>query len=189
MPAFPELKEPLRKGRAGLRFEAEQDIPEVLIAHQDDPAMHVRLGLERPPSGAELGRRIERGPDDRRLGEAVRFTILDGESDTCCGQLDIHHVEWEHRRAEGGLWVAPGKRNLGLGSGALQLAAHWLFSRCGLGRLELLTEPDNLPMLRAARRAGMVQEGILRGYVRERGRRLDVMVLSLLPSDIEAPHG
>jgi RimJ/RimL family protein N-acetyltransferase len=185
MPAFPELKEPLRGDRIRLRFEAEQDIPEILIAHQDDPAMHVRLGLERPPSGAELGRRIERGPDDRRLGQAVRFTILDPGSDACCGQLDIHHVEWEHRRAESGLWVVPGQRRQGLGSGALRLAARWLFASCGLLRLELLTQPDNDAMLRAAQRAGMVQEGILHGYVRERGRRLDVMVLSLLPEDLE----
>jgi RimJ/RimL family protein N-acetyltransferase len=184
MPAFPELFEPLRNDSVGLRLEAERDIPEVLIAHQDDPTMHVRLGLERPPSGAELGRRIERGPDDRRMGQAVRFTILAPGSEVCCGQLDVHHVEWEHRRAEAGLWVVLGRRREGLGSGALTLAARWLFGSCGLARLELLTEPDNQAMLATARRAGMVREGILRGYVHERGERLDVMVLSLLPEDL-----
>lgn len=44
MVAFPELDEPLRDELIALRFGAERDIPEILIAHQDDPAMYARLG-------------------------------------------------------------------------------------------------------------------------------------------------
>ena len=38
-------------------------------------------------------------------------------------------------------------------------------------------------MLHAARAAGFAHEGVLRGYWRERDRRLDAVALSLLPSD------
>jgi RimJ/RimL family protein N-acetyltransferase len=187
MPSFPTLDAPLSGERVALRFEAERDIPEVLIAHQEDPALFIRLGLDRPPSGAELGRRIEAADARRADGSGVRFTIVESGDDTCRGQIDVHRVDWDHLRAEAGIWVVPGHRGRGLGSAALRVLAHWLFDRCGLQRLELLTEPDNARMIGAARRAGFVEEGVLRAYVRERGARLDVTVLSLLPADLVTP--
>ncbi|MDQ6835154.1 MAG: GNAT family N-acetyltransferase [Actinomycetota bacterium] len=184
MPSFPDLQHPLSAERVALRFEAEQDIPEVLIAHQEDPELFLRLGLDRPPSGAELGRRIEQAPEERAAGAGVRLTVLAPSSDVCHGQLDIHQVDWNHLRAEAGMWVAPGMRGRGMGAAALRLAGGWLLGPCGLDRLEVLTEVDNQAMLGAARRAGMVEEGVLRAYLRERGRRIDVTIFSLLPADL-----
>ncbi len=172
MHSFPDLVRPLRSERVTLRFESERDIPEVLIAHQDDPTLHARLGLHRPPSGAELGRRVERAAAERAAGNIVRFTILEPGSDVCRGQLDVHRVDWHDLRAEAGIWVAPGFRGRGLGSAALRLGAAWLFDVCGLERLELLTEPDNAAMIAAAKAAGLVEEGVLRAYVNERDRRV-----------------
>lgn len=186
MPAFSDLCAPLRSAGVELRYCAERDIPEVLIAHQDDPELYLRLGLQRPPSAAELGRRSEIEAALRHAGEAVRFTILTAGSDVCRGQLDVHRVDWEERRAEAGIWVAPQARGRGLAAAALRLAGAWLFDQCGLARLELLTEPDNQAMIAAARRAGLTEEGILHAYLRERGRRLDVAVLSLLPTDLDS---
>lgn len=185
MPSFPDLGEPLRGELVELRFEAEQDIPEILIAHQEDPELFLRLGIERPPSGAELGRRIERAAGDRDAGEGVRFTIVRPGADLCCGQLDVHHLDWDHLRAEVGIWIAPGARGQGLAGEALRLAAAWLFDRCGLARVEALTEVDNFAMIAAGRKAGMLEEGVLRAYVRERGQRFDVKMLSLLPTDLK----
>lgn len=184
MPSFPTLPQPLIDGGLCVRLAAERDIPEVLIAHQDDPTLYVRLGLQRPPSAAELGRRNEHEPAERADGVGVRFTIVEPGSDSCRGQLDIHRVDWDDLRAEAGIWVAPGFRGRGLAPGALRLAGGWLFETCGLARLELLTEPDNLAMIAAAQTAGFVHEGILRAYVNERDRRLDLAILSLLPTDL-----
>lgn len=184
MPSFPELTEPLQGPRARLRLAAERDIPEMLIAYQDDPQLHLRIGLSRPPSGAQLGRRVEAGPAERAAGTGLWLAIVSLESDDCCGQVDVHGVEWDHLRAEVGIWVAPGRRGQGLGSDALRVAGRWLLRRCGLERVQLITEPDNTPMLRAGRAAGFAEEGILRGYVRERGRRVDVVMMSLIGSDL-----
>lgn len=187
MPAFTDPAQPLRDETAELRLAAERDIPEILIAHQDDPELYLRLGLERPPSGAELGRRCDAEPRRRAAGEGVRFTILEPGDDMCRGQLDVHGVEWDDRRAEAGIWIAPQRRGRGLAPAALRLAARYLFEQAGLQRLELLTEPGHTAMIAAAKRAGATEEGILRSYLRERGRRVDVTVLSLLPADLGAP--
>ncbi len=167
-----------------LREYAERDIPEILIAYQDDPELHLRIGESLPPSGAELGRRAERAEGERVAGTHVRLTILTADSDICRGQLSVHGVDWDHGRAELGIWVAPQVRGRGMAAGSLRVASKWLLGPCRLERLQILTEPDNEAMIAAARAAGFVYEGVLRGYTREQGNRVDNAVLALVRSDL-----
>ncbi len=185
MPAIPSLNEPLSDHRVVVRDGAERDIPEVLIAHQDDPDMHVLLGEERTPTGAELGRRAEGERGARIAGTGATLTILEPGSDECRGQIYIHHVDWDHTRAELGIWVAPQARGRGLARGALRLVACWLLRDCGIERVALVTATHNQPMRRAGRGAGFRDEGVLRAHLRERGRRVDAAVLSLVRGDLE----
>ncbi len=196
MASFPDLQLPLSDGTVGLRMSAERDIPEILIAYQDDPQLHLRMGNPRPPSGAELGRRAERAEHDRLSGRGISLTLTEGEDDTCVGQIDVHHVEWEHARAELGVWVAPDRRGRGLARRALGLAGPWLLNEAGLERVELLTHPDNEAMVKAAEWAGFRYEATLRGYYRDaeglqrrlgrlRTPRADMKVLSLVHRDLQ----
>lgn len=176
--------EPLSDGRIALRLSAERDIPEVLIAYQDDSRMHISLGERRPPSGAELGRGMEQAADDLKDGLAVRLTITEAGSDECAGQVIVDGFDWENARAELRIWVAPQLRGKGVASSALRLLAPWLLRACGLERVALLTEPGNEPMLRAARAGGFVEEGLLREYAREGRKRIDMVVLSVVSGDL-----
>jgi ribosomal-protein-alanine N-acetyltransferase len=189
MPPLPPLDEPLRDARVVLRDAAERDIPDVLIAHDDDPELYLQLGHERPPTGAELGRWAESAQAERAAGTAARLTVLEPGSDVCRGQLNFHHVDWENRRAEIGIWLAAQARGRGAGSHALRLAGEWLLAVCDFERVEALTDPGNEAMLRAARAAGFQHEGVLRSYQLERGRRVDVAVLSLVRADMTEARG
>jgi RimJ/RimL family protein N-acetyltransferase len=197
MASFPDLQVPLSDGGVSVRMSAERDIPEILIAYQDDPQLHLWMGNARPPSGAELGRRCERAEHDRLAGRGISLTLLEGQSDACVGQIDVHRVEWEHARAELGVWVAPGHRGRGVARRALRLTGPWLLIEAGLERVELLTHPENQAMLSAAQAAGFQFEGVLRGYYRDgdgiqrrlgRGSaaRVDMKVLSLVRRDLGA---
>ena len=117
MSSFPLLAHPLTDGEAVVRDYAERDIPEILIAHQDDPGMHVLTGEDRPPSGAELGRAAEREAADRAIGERATLTILEPGADTCRGQIRVHPVDWDQARAEVGIWLAPQVRGAAWGAG------------------------------------------------------------------------
>jgi RimJ/RimL family protein N-acetyltransferase len=183
MSSFPQLADPLTDGSVTLRDYAERDIPEILIAYQDDPRLHVLTGEDRPPSGAELGRRAEREAAARAAGEHATLTILEPGSDVCRGQIRVGDVDSEHARAGLLIWLAPQVRARGLGRRALRLAADWSLGTCGLARVELLAEPDNTALIRAAEAAGFLREGILREYVRKRGKGVDVIVMSLIPDD------
>jgi RimJ/RimL family protein N-acetyltransferase len=184
MPRLPQHSPPLREGGVSLRDAAERDIPEVLIAYEDDRQMHLRLFEERPPSGAALGRRAESDYADRAAGSRATLTVCADGSDVCVGQITVHHIDWEHARGELSMWIAPGWRGRGIGATALRLASTWLLQRCGLERLQLLVEPDNVAMLRAAAHVGFVNEGILHSHLRQGGVRVDVVVVSVLRSDL-----
>ena len=182
MPAFPALAEPLEDGTVRLRLAAERDIPEILIAYQDDPQLHLRMGQSRPPSAAELGRLAERAEADRTAGARLTLTVLEPASDVCRGQLHVDQVDWDGARAELRIWLAPQSRGKGLATSALRLAGGWLLRSCGLERVQILADPENQPMIAAAESAGFVREGVLRGYARGPTGRIDAVVLSLLPA-------
>jgi RimJ/RimL family protein N-acetyltransferase len=185
MARLPQLAQALDDGRVRLRDAAERDIPDVLSAFEDDPQLHLRLGQDRPPSGAQLGRLLEAEHADRAAGSRATLTILTGPDDVCRGQVTVHHLDWDHGRAELSIWVAPELRGQGIGAAALRLAADWLLRECGVPRVQLVAERDNQALLGAAHAAGFTEEGVLHGYLRVRGRRLDVVMLSRLAE--EAP--
>jgi RimJ/RimL family protein N-acetyltransferase len=189
MTHFPDPPASLAGERAALRLAAERDIPEVLIAHQDDPALADALGLDRPPSGAELGRRAEESAAERAAGTAVWLTILgrapDGFSDVCRGQLEVSDVDSDHRRAQLSVWVAPRDRRRGLASSALSVAGRWLLTDGGLERVAVLADPADPAIRGALAAAGFRSEGVLRGYRLMRTGRLDVEAFSLVRADLD----
>jgi GNAT superfamily N-acetyltransferase len=103
-----------------LRPISDWDIPEILIAHQDDPDLAAALGLERPPSAAELGQEVEEAAAEWAAG-TLKLTVLVPGSDDCRGRLTIDAASGTTR-----VWIAPGWRGRGLAGGAVALAEHWL---------------------------------------------------------------
>ena len=94
MPAIPPLPQPLSDDSVGLRFTAERDIPEILIAYQDDPQLHIGLGQRHPPSGAELGQQLEVAAAKRAQGVRVSLAILELPSDECRGEITVQEIDW-----------------------------------------------------------------------------------------------
>jgi len=185
MPSFPTLPTPLANDTVELRLATERDIPEILIAHQDDPELYRRLRLERPPSGAELGTRTELASTERAGGLRLWLTIVIPDSDECKGQIDVHDADLPFGRADLDIWVVPQHRGRGLGTAALELAGRWLVGTHGIERLQLFIDPDNAPMLAAAAAAGFHREGLLRGYFSAGRRgRLDAEAWSLVRRDL-----
>jgi RimJ/RimL family protein N-acetyltransferase len=185
MPRIPAPPEPLVDERVIVRLSAERDIPEILIAYQDDASLHEQLGEQRPPSGAELGRREDRAAAERAAGTRLTLTITRPGSDVCRGQVYVRDVDWDNDRAELAIWLAPQARGGGMAAPALRMVAGWLLANTELARLQVTTTADNEPMIRAARAAGFADEGVLRAYMRVGGRRADAAILSLLPEDLE----
>ena len=82
-----------------------------------------------------------------------------------------------------GYWTAAGARGRGITSDALRTLTCWLLRDRGAARVELVVEPANVASARVAEAAGFSVEGVLRQRVLIHGRRADVVMYSLLPTD------
>jgi RimJ/RimL family protein N-acetyltransferase len=114
-------------------------------------------------------------------GKGIELAIADTD-DEFLGSA-ILHVNWRHERGGMGFWIARAARRRGDGVRAVTLLAGWAFDALGLGRVYLETYPSNVPMRRTAERAGLTEEGTLRGHALQHGERTSLVVYGLLASE------
>ena len=116
---------------------------------------------------------VNDGSDDRAFachwrGQRVgRVELLEGGNDD--GEL---------------IWlVLPELHGLEIASRALRLVARWGFDELGLQRIEAYVDSADRAAVRAALRAGLRREGVLRGTSTQAGERRDTVVLGRLRDD------
>jgi RimJ/RimL family protein N-acetyltransferase len=122
-------------------------------------------------------------PTQMRRGDALPLAVEDSGDGQLLASIDLR-MRGEGR-AEFGYVVADWAQRRGIGTRALRLYSRWAFEKLGLKRLELLVQPDNGASLALGRRAGFTREGLLRSHSVVRGGRRDMVVMSLLPADLE----
>jgi RimJ/RimL family protein N-acetyltransferase len=121
-------------------------------------------------------------PSQMRRGDALALAVIDTDDDALLASIDLR-IRGEGR-GEFGYVVASWARRRGVGTRALRLFSGYAFDQLGLARLELLVQPDNLPSLALAHRAGFTREGVLRMHSLVREGRRDMVMLSLLPGEL-----
>lgn len=137
MPSIPEPPDRISDELVELRTIEEWDIPEVLIAHQDDRELHRRLGLPRPPTGAQLGSEVDDARSVRLAGTGVKLSIVEPGNNDCRGRVEVDAIDWERGSATVRVWVAPQLRGRGYEQRAAELASGWLGSSVGLHDLTI----------------------------------------------------
>ena len=89
-------------------------------------------------------------------------------------------------RCEIGYWVAPWARGDGLAVEAVQAIARWLLEQ-GFERMVLRAAPGNAASLRMAEKAAFTREGVARNAGLTNSGRVDLVVFSLIRTDLEEP--
>jgi RimJ/RimL family protein N-acetyltransferase len=111
------------------------------------------------------------------------FAIADAETDELLGSIDMNVNRWHTGHI--GYWITPGARGRGVCTAALVLLSTWAVRELGLGRLELMTDPENVASQRVAEKAGYAREAVLRSVLEYRdGTRADAVMFSLLPGEL-----
>lgn len=113
-------------------------------------------------------------------GGAV-FAVIEAATGRPAGSIGVHGMR--EGVAHVGYWTATAARGRGLTSDALRTLTRWFLQDGGAARVELVVEPANVGSVRVAEAAGFTAEGVLRQRLVVRGRRADVVMYSMLPSD------
>ncbi len=159
------------------------DASDVTLAATDEVTMRW-LPLPRPYTEATATAFItEIAPAQQVSGSGiVRAIEIDGR---LCGCIDLKNTHWRAGVTEVGYWVAPWARGRGLAGRATRLLAGWALGQ-GLERVELRAATGNLPSQRAAEAAGFTREGTLRNGGFTHDGRVDLVVYSLVRSDVDS---
>jgi RimJ/RimL family protein N-acetyltransferase len=158
-----------------LRTLEADDAPALASAIGDDPELDRWTRIPFPYTA-----------DDARAfiasTEESAFAILDSTDGELLGGIGAR--AGGEAVVEIGYWVKADARGRGVATRALALIARFAFADLGAARVQLTTEPDNLPSQRVAEKAGFTREGVLRSFLNFKGRRRDAVMFSLLPEDL-----
>ena len=163
-----------------LRAWRIDDVPAVTAACQD-PEIARWLSFVPEPYTEEDARFYVQDCIDA-LEDRKPFAITDAETGAVIGSIDmrINRMQTGHV----GYWMAAEARGRGLTTEALRALSRWAIEDLGLGRVELVTDPDNIASQRVAEKAGFQREGVLRSILLNRdGTRRDGVMFSLLPGE------
>lgn len=162
----------LEDGDIVLRPLGEEDVPALVEACRD-PEIPRRTSVPDGLTEAQARDFVVEGVDV--------WAIVDADTDELLGTIGF---KVRHARGDFGYWLKKEARGRGVATRALVLLTRWAARERGLGRLQLIVEPDNLASIRVAERAGFRREGRLRSYIELKGARRDVYMYSLLPEDL-----
>lgn len=117
-----------------------------------------------------------------RLAEGAGFVfcIADRETDAALGNAGLWVRDLPYGRSSVGYSVAPSARGHGVAADALRALLEFAWTIDGLHRLEARIEPWNAASIRTAEAAGFEREGLLRRHEEIGGRRVDLLMYSVL---------
>jgi RimJ/RimL family protein N-acetyltransferase len=173
---------PLAEGEVGLRPWREGDLGVIAALCRDpDVARFTRVPDPHPDADARAW--MDGLPGRLAEGEAVRLAIVAGGEEPV-GSIGLRIDPFDRDIAEAGYTVGPAARGRGVATTALRLASRWALRDLGVARVQLPTHVENAASQRVAERAGFRREGVLRSWEELRGRRIDLVMFSLVASDL-----
>ncbi len=168
----------LRDGDLLLRPPAEDDVPAVTAACQDEDLARFIPRFPRPYREEDARgwiASVNTGPLART------FVIVDAQSGELLGATEVRLGEV----GSIGYWIAKEARGRGVATRATKLLSRWALGEADVQRLELTTHPENIASQRVAEKAGFTREGVLRSHTSFREGRRDSVIFSLLPADLD----
>jgi [ribosomal protein S5]-alanine N-acetyltransferase len=179
---YPEPK--LRDGVVRLRPWSDADLACVEAATHD-PYIPETTTVPAVFTEAEGLAWIERQRNRQTSGEGISLAIAEVSSDDALGAA-VLMLGFRAGTVSIGYWLVPAARGHGLASRAVLMLAPWALTQAGVARVEALVEPDNTASQRILEVAGFERQGLLPSYLAFGDRRADVLVYSLIASDLEA---
>jgi len=111
----------------------------------------------------------------------VALAITEPAADAVLGAVGLHFPR--DGVGEVGYWVAARARGRGVAGRALRLMCGWALGEYGFARIQLLVHEENVASQKVAERCGFRREGLMRSWAEMHGRRVDLVMYSLLPAE------
>jgi len=101
------------------------------------------------------------------------------------GSISLWNVNWQHRRAQVGIWLIPSFWKKGLAQRSINLIKNIAFNHLKINRLEGYVAVVNKRSISLFEKCGFKEEGILKQYMNFQGKYHDAIVLACLKNEID----
>lgn len=176
----------LRDDVIALRPPEIGDVDAITAACQD-PEIPRFTRIPSPYRREDGVQHVERVTSAWADGTEAVLVITDAETGVLLGSIGLLRLAEHSDCAEIGYWIEKASRRRGVATRAVTLVSRWAVHDLGVQRLELMTRVENVASQGVAARAGFTREGLLRSYMTHGCGRIDTVMFSLVPGDLE--HG
>ena len=111
------------------------------------------------------------------------WKIIEKENSQPVGACGINNYQSKHERAEMGYWLLPENWGRGIMKEVLPPMISHVFTHWKLYRLEAVIEEGNESSVKLAERLGFQLEGVMRESEIKNGKRINLLMYSLLNTD------
>jgi [ribosomal protein S5]-alanine N-acetyltransferase len=118
-------------------------------------------------------------------GTGLWWAITDDKDGTFYGACGLSDIDFEHLKAEVGIWILPEYWGKGLMSEASKLMLHYGFNRINLHRLEGTVEAGNEVALKAFQKLGFLLEGTMRESEIKDGKFISIHLIGMLKQEFD----
>lgn len=115
--------------------------------------------------------------------KAIRFSIIEMESNKIIGSCGFNSLDFENEKAEIGYDIARAFWGRGYASEAISALLDYAFSTLKLNRIEAKVEPENVNSVKVLQKLNFMFEGTLRQSERVNGKFNDLNMYSKLITD------
>jgi RimJ/RimL family protein N-acetyltransferase len=114
-------------------------------------------------------------------GRSILFHLRTVPEEDLIGFVSLHDIEWNNQNGElsVGIWD-PAYQDRGYGSEALQLILNYAFYEINLFRVGLTVIASNARAIHVYQKHGFREEGRMRQVVHRDGKRVDLLMMSIL---------
>lgn len=114
-------------------------------------------------------------------GEVAQFIIVESDSQRDIGSVFLRDIDLAHSKAEYGIFIGEeSAKGKGYGSLAAKKILEYAFDNLKLHRIYLRVLADNQRAIVSYKKAGFVQEGVLKDDVLIRGEYKDVVWMAII---------
>lgn len=177
----------LTDGVVTLRAFVEDDVSAVVAACQD-PEIPRWTVVPAPYTHEDALGWFQTHDVIRATGIGCPFAIVDASTGVFAGSIGLQDIDGRSHSGEVGYWIAREMRRMGFASRALRIISKWAFQELGIARLTLLADVRNGASQQVAENCAFVREGIMRSAREIKNERCDMVLYSLLPSDLAQGH-
>jgi ribosomal-protein-alanine N-acetyltransferase len=115
--------------------------------------------------------------------KAIRFSIIELESNEIIGSCGYNSLDFENAKAEIGCDIAKAFWGKGYASEAICSLLDYAFSSLKLNRIEAKVEPENVKSIKVLQKLNFTFEGTLRQYEKSKEKFNDLNMYSKLIKD------